>query len=67
MAEDITLVRSVQPERVTLSAQQSYVLAAGKRVQIRTLPPMHECLDAQVPSGKAWDVTITVHITESNA
>jgi len=51
----------------TLSDQEELTLVAGKRLQIRTKTPVEELLDEEVPEGKQWAVTITVHVVETDA
>jgi len=51
----------------TLSDQEELTLVAGKRLQIRTGTPVEELLDEEVPEGKQWAVTITVHVVETDA
>ena len=43
------------------------VVAAGRRLVIETSPSGGEILDAEVPTGKQWTVTVSVSIDETDA
>ncbi len=44
----------------------SFAVTAGQRLTIETSPGGTEVLDVEVPAGKAWAVSITVTITETD-
>ena len=47
--------------------QDVLTVAAGKHLKIETSPAGVDVLDAVVPEGKQWNVTITVHVVETDA
>ena len=61
------LRRRVSTTIDTLADQDVLTVAAGKHLVIETTPDGVEVLDAVVPEGKQWEVTITVHVVETDA
>ena len=53
-----------RPATVTHLGSDGFIAAAGQHVRIETSPGGIEHLDAVVPVGKTWQVTINVHIQE---
>lgn len=47
-------------------ASSTFVAEAGKIVKIETSPDGEELMNLEVPVGKQWEVTISVHIHEEN-
>lgn len=45
----------------------SFTLAAGKTLKIETTPEGDEILEAEVPAGKQWAVSLGVSIVETDA
>lgn len=61
----ITLTEENLPARVTKQGSDAFTLAAGKHLKIETSPSGDELLDAEVPAGKTWSVTVSVHVVET--
>jgi len=63
----IELTTEALPARTQKQGSDIFTLAAGKSLKIETSPGGSEYLDAEVPAGKSWQVTVSVHITETDA
>ena len=61
----ITLTEESLPARVTKQGSDAVTLTAGKHLKIETSPSGEELLDAEVPAGKTWTVTVSVHVVET--
>jgi len=61
------LTEHSNPAVVGRSGEGRFELVAGKRLKIETTPDGAEVLDAVVPSGKVWAVTISVAVIETDA
>jgi len=61
------LRRRVSTTIDTLADQDVLTVAAGKHLKIETSPAGVSVLDAVVPEGKEWEVTVTVHVVETDA
>ena len=49
------------------SGRDRFILASGKHVKLETTPDGEELLDAVVPEGKQWEVTVSVSVAEKDA
>lgn len=47
------------------SGSGTVIIPAGKKLVIETTPRGEEILEAEVPAGKTWTVSISVNIIES--
>lgn len=63
----ITLVTETLPQRVTKAGSGVVVVTAGQSLKIETTPAGEEMLDAEVPAGKVWTATVSVHVVETDA
>ena len=54
------------PARMKRRGCQTFAMAAGKSLKIETSPSGEEILDVEVPTGKAWQVTVNVHVVETD-
>ena len=61
----IVLVEESRPAKTVLNGSDTVILAAGKHVKVETSPGGEELLDAVVPAGKTWTVTVGVYILET--
>lgn len=61
----ITLVADALPARTTRQGSDTFTVTAGQRVTIETAPRGIEVLDAVVPAGKTWTVTVNVYVVET--
>ena len=61
----ITLATEDRPARVTKMGSETFTAVAGKTVKIETSPQGVEILNATVPAGKTWTVTVHVYIMET--
>ena len=62
------LQTDVIPARTKLHGEEDrLVIVAGQRLRIETSPGGAEVLDATVPAGKQWTVTMGVEIDETDA
>ena len=62
----MTLDEESRPARMSLTGTETVLVPAGKHVKIETSPSGVEILDAVVPAGKAWTVTVNVYIVETD-
>lgn len=53
--------------RTLKRGEDNFVLPAGKTLKIETTPAGEEILQAEVPTGKKWAVSIIVNIVETDA
>ena len=61
------LARSVSPAFTQLIGEQGdIVVSAGQQLIIETSPGGTEVLDATVPAGTQWTVTISVDVRETD-
>ena len=60
MVETIDLV-TTKADTVT------FTVLAGNHLRVETSPAGDEIMDGVVPTGKSWEVTMTVYITETDA
>lgn len=63
----MTLSEESRPARMSLTGTETVLAPAGKFVKIETAPDGVEILNAEVPAGKAWTVTVNVYIVETDA
>ena len=63
----ITFVIDTILAKVAKHGSETIDLAVGKHIKIETSPQGVEILDAVVPAGKKWRVTISVYIEETDA
>jgi len=61
----ITLNEEALPARTTKSGSGTVTASAGQSLKIETSPRGEELLDAEVPAGKSWTVTVNVYIVET--
>ena len=61
----IELRTEALPARTTKTGNDTFTVAAGKRLIVETSPQGDEILDVEVPAGKTWTVTVNVYIQES--
>jgi len=61
----IELIEDSLPARTTFQGSTSVSLAAGKNLKIETSPAGEELLNADVPAGKTWAVTVNVYVQET--
>ena len=58
-------LKTLYPSGVTVeSGGETFDVAAGKSVKLGTYPQGEIYLDATVPSGKKWTVTVSIQIKE---
>ncbi len=50
--------------KIIKTGSDTVEIAAGKFLKIETTPSGEELLNVEVPGGKTWTVTVTVHIEE---
>lgn len=62
----LTLTDSVLHE-VRKDGDTTFSLAAEKSFKIETSPDGEEILNVEVPTGKAWLITLSVRIIETDA
>ena len=62
----MTLSEESRPARTSLTGTETVLVLAGKSVKIETTPDGVEILDAEVPAGKAWTVTVNVYIVQTD-
>ena len=63
----ITLITETRTARVVKYGNDTVTVAAGKSLKVETSPGGEELLDEEVPTGKSWDVTVSVYIVETDA
>ena len=51
---------------IKYSGSTSFNIIAGKSLIMETTPNGIDILDIEVPSGKQWKVSISVHVTETD-
>lgn len=61
----IVLVNESLPARVSYQGSATVTAPAGRHVKVETSPGGEELLDAVVPAGKTWVVTVNVYIQET--
>lgn len=61
----IVLVEEARPAKTVKSGADTFVVTAGQKVTVETTPGGAEILDAEVPAGKTWTVTVSVYILEA--
>lgn len=54
------------PARTTKSGTDTFTVVAGKSLKIETTPEGEEILNSEVPTGKQWEVRVSVNIIETN-
>jgi hypothetical protein len=55
------------PGYTCLSGDQTIELEAGIHLKIETSPNGEELLDAIVPAGKVWEISVKIVVKETNA
>jgi len=55
------------PSRKTYTGRGVYSATTGKSLKIETSPGGEDILDVEVPTGKVWEISISLSITESDA
>jgi len=55
------------PARSVYVGAEEFMASAGQRLTIETSPAGVEVLDAEVPRGKQWAVTVMVNVAENDA
>jgi len=63
----ITLATESLPQRTTKQGSGMVTATAGQILSIETSPAGEELLNAEVPAGKVWQVTVNVSIQETDA
>ena len=65
----LTLTAQDHPAHIIKQGADIYTVAAGKRLQIRYQDGdgMVVVVDEKVPAGKTWEVSLSIHIKESDA
>lgn len=62
-----TLEAPPMEARTYMSGQEAVTIGAGKRINIRYWAPGElNLLDATVPKGKVWTVTVAVSVVETD-
>jgi hypothetical protein len=62
----ITLATEALPARTTKTGSETFTVAAGKDVEVAYWAPGKvRALQATVPAGKTWRVTVNVYIQET--
>ena len=63
----VKVVSEEVPGYTLYNGQEKFNISAGKHLKIETSPEGNEILDAIVPTGKKWLVSILVSVQEENA
>lgn len=63
----ITLSNTNVSVRTLRRGTDSFTLAAGKILKIETTPAGEDILEAEVPAGKQWSLSIAINIVETDA
>jgi len=59
------LVDRSQPAKNLLTGRHKITIPAGKSLKIETSPDGEDILNAEVPTGKTWDVILIIEIVET--
>ena len=61
------LIERSSPAVKSYVGDDTATVSAGQSLVIETSPEGEEILDAEVPAGKSWAVTISVRVVETDA